>query len=292
MFDIQSIYQAQDVSDAIRALVEHPNARVIAGGTDLLLRIRQGKLARCALVSIHGLPELTGIHQTDQGEMVIGALTTFRQLTQDPLIRENLSMLAGAAAQVGAPQIQAMGTVGGNLCNGATSADTASSLFAYQAQLVIAGPADSRTIPIDQFYTGPGQVDLQPWEILREIRIPRASYQDCRGRYYKYALRNALDIALLGAAVLVRLSPDRRKLDRVRVAFGVAGPTPMRALETERALTGLPLAEAVSLIPSLVRAEIQPRDSQRASRAFRLHIGGVIAQRALNGAIQDGGGAL
>ena len=91
---------------------------------------------------------------------------------------------------------------------------------------------------------------------------------------------------------IVVVDADRRKLDRVRVAFGVAGPTPMRALETERALTGLPLAEAVSLIPSLVRAEIQPRDSQRASRAFRLHIGGVIAQRALIGAIQDGGGAL
>ena len=98
MFDIHTIYPAHDVADAIRALVENPTARVIAGGTDLLLRIREGKLAHCALVSIHGLPELSGIRQTDPGDLIIGALTTFRQLTEDPQIQTHLSMLAGAAS--------------------------------------------------------------------------------------------------------------------------------------------------------------------------------------------------
>lgn len=128
MFDLEAIYRAASVQDAIAALVADPEAVVIAGGTDVLIRIREGKLAGCRLVSIHDLPELAGCRLDAAGALHIGPLTCFRDIVDHPLVQRHIPILAQAAAAVGGPQIRAMGTVGGNLCNGATSADTASSL--------------------------------------------------------------------------------------------------------------------------------------------------------------------
>ena len=274
MFDIKNIIQAKTSDQAIAALLTHSQARLIAGGTDLLVKLRAGKLENCRLVSIHDAEDLQGVSLTEDGAVAIGPLCTFRELCQDPLIQAHLPLLAQGAATVGGPQIRAMGTVGGNLCNGATSADTAPALLAYGAKLQLKGPGGLETLDIADFYLGPGQVKLGHNQILYRILVEKADYQDYQGAYLKYAMRNAMDISTLGVAVLVKLSQDRQCLADLRIALGVAAPTPIRVPKTEAALKGKGLAEAQSLIADLVREEIQPRDSWRASRAFRLQIAG------------------
>lgn len=290
MFDLEAIYRAASVQDAIAALVADPEAVVIAGGTDVLIRIREGKLAGCRLVSIHDLPELAGCRLDAAGALHIGPLTCFRDVADDPLVQRHIPILAQAAGTVGGPQIRAMGTVGGNLCNGATSADTASSLFALNAVLTLTGPQGSRQLPVAEFYLGPGQVALQPGELLTDICIAQADYQGFGGCYLKYAMRNAMDIATLGTAVLARA--HGAALMELRVAFGVAGPVPMRCPQCEAALSGTLFRDAERLIAGLVREEIHPRSSWRASREFRLQVAGENAARALRQAFIQAGGEV
>lgn len=292
MYDIEGLYRAGSVADAIAALAADPQAVVIAGGTDVLIQIREGKLAGCRLVSIHDIPGLAGVRRDADGTLHIGPLTHFCDLTADPLVRKYIPILAQAADTVGGPQIRAMGTIGGNISNGVTSADTASSLFALDAQLTLTGPAGSRSLPVAAYYAGPGRVNLQPAELLTDIAIRRESYEGFGGCYLKYAMRNAMDIATLGTAVLVKPSADRLYLDAVRLAFGVAGPVPMRCPGSEEMLAGLTLAAAERRVAELVRAEINPRSSWRASREFRLQIAGENARRALRQAFVNAGGEI
>ena len=292
MYDIASIYQAVSLADAIAALEADPAAILIAGGTDVLIKIREGKLAGCSLVSIHDLPELQGISLEEDGHLVIRPLSTFRQVEESPVIAQTVPFLGEAAGQAGGPQLRAAGTIGGNVCNGITSADTASTLVALDALLEVAGPAGERTVPISQWYKGVGKVDLAHGEVLTAIRIPPDRYRGWSGHYIKYAQRSAMDIATLGVACLVKLSPDKSTVEDVRLAFGVAAPVPTRAVETEKALAGLPLGEALERIGPLARDEMNPRDSWRASRAFRLELIEELSARALARAAEKGGAAL
>lgn len=293
MFDIKNIIQAKTSDQAIAALLTHSQARLIAGGTDLLVKLRAGKLENCRLVSIHDAEDLQGVSLTEDGAVAIGPLCTFRELCQDPLIQAHLPLLAQGAATVGGPQIRAMGTVGGNLCNGATSADTAPALLAYGAKLQLKGPGGLETLDIADFYLGPGQVKLGHNQILYRILVEKADYQDYQGAYLKYAMRNAMDIANTGCSANVRLSPDKKTFERVRVAFGVAGPVPMRAPAAEAAITGSPLTKAaVERFGNTVIEDINPRDSWRASKAFRQHIAVELAQRCLVESVKRCGGAI
>ncbi|NLF35195.1 MAG: xanthine dehydrogenase FAD-binding subunit XdhB [Clostridiales bacterium] len=289
MYDIASIYRADSVDDAISALVRDPGAVVIAGGTDVLIKIRAGTLAGVRLVSIHDVPGLSGVSLAENGDVEIGPLTTFRGVTFSDVIRAAVPVLGEAADQAGGPQLRAAGTIGGNICNGITSADTASTLMAFDAVLRATGPQGTRDIPISQWYRGVGKVALAPAELLTRITIPRARYEGWSGHYIKYAQRNAMDIATLGVACLVKLSPDRRICEDVRLAFGVAAPVPARAPSAEAGVRGLPVSEAVSRIGDLALEDVNPRDSWRASRDFRMHLVRELSGRALARAAEKGG---
>ena len=292
MFDFTSIYQASSAEDALAALAADPGAVVIAGGTDVLIKIREGKLAGCRLVSLHGLAELAGVAQGPDGALEIGPLTTFRQVTYHPLIREKVPVLGEAVDQAGGPQLRAVGTIGGNVCNGITSADSATTLMALEAVLRVRGPAGGREVPISEWYRGAGKVDLAPGELLVKILLPRAGYEGFSGHYIKYAARSAMDIATLGVSCLVKLSADKTVCEDVRLAFGVAGPVPLRAYGAEAAVKGLPVEEAARRIGEAALAEVSPRDSWRASRAFRLQLVKELPGRALREAARKGGAAL
>lgn len=241
MYDIASIYSARSVDDAIRALQADPAAVVIAGGTDVLIKIREGKLAGCPLVSIHELgEELSGVTLADNGDVEIGPLTTFRGVTFSDVIRRTIPVLGEAADMAGGPQLRAAGTIGGNVCNGITSADTASTLVALDAVLRVRGPKGEREVPISQWYQGVGKVALAPYELLVKIVIPCDNYVGYTGHYIKYAQRNAMDIAALGVSCLVKLTSDKKMVDDAALAFGVAGPVPMRSPAAEAAVRGLP----------------------------------------------------
>ena len=290
MYDIQSIYQAKSVDDAIRALQADPSAIVIAGGTDVLIKIREGKLAGCSLVSIHNLTdELSGVTLSANGDVEIGPLTTFRGVTFSDVIRQTVPVLGEAADMAGGPQLRAAGTIGGNVCNGITSADTASTLVALDAVLRVRGPKGERDVPISEWYQGVGRVALAPYELLVKIIIPRDNYAGYTGHYIKYAQRAAMDIATLGVSCLVKLTDDKKTVDDAALAFGVAGPVPMRAPSAEAAVRGLPIEEAIAVIGKAALADVNPRTSWRASKEFRIQLIEELSPRALREAARKGG---
>ena len=293
MYDMKALYQAQSVQDAVALRVAHPQAQIIAGGSDVLVQMREGKRAGAELISIYGLDELRGVTMESDGTLRIGSLTSFSHITRDPLIQQHMLVLGEAVDQVGGPQIRNIGTIGGNTCNGVTSADSASTLFAYDAVIELTGPEGVRHVPIQDFYIRAGQVDIRPGEIQTGILISRESYADTHGFYIKYAMRNAMDIATLGTSVNVRLSADKRTVERARVAFGVAGPVPLRAKTAEALAAGKPLtADLAEEFAKAVKEDIHPRDSWRAAKDFRMHIAVECAKRAFREAVKRAGGAL
>ena len=223
------------------------------------------------------------------------SLTTFSHITADPLIQQYINVLGEAVDMVGGPQIRNAGTIGGNTCNGVTSADSASTLHAWEAMVEITGKNGVRRVPIKDFYLKAGTVDLrvEEGEIQTAILIPKASYDRTFGHYIKYAMRNAMDIATLGTSVNARLSEDKKTFDRVRIAFGVAGPVPMRAPHAEEFINGKPVTlENIEGFGKAVLEDIHPRDSWRASKAFRSHIAVESAKRCLMESVKLAGGEL
>lgn len=282
MYDIEEYYNADTIKEAVSLLKEHPEARIISGGSDVLIKIREGKLAGTSLVCIRDIKELKGVKKMDSGDIYIGAGTTFSHITEDPVIRENIPVLGEAVDQVGGPQIRNIGTIGGNICNGAVSADSAPALFSLNALLRTADGSGGRTVPVHDFYLGPGKVDIKPGEILTHIVIPEKEYAGCQGHYIKYSMRRAMDIATLSCCVVSRINREKNILEDIRITFGVAAPVPFRCTGTEEAVKGAAVNEALyQAVEEKVREEIHPRDSWRASREFRLQIGGEIARRAL-----------
>ena len=291
MYDIKALYEAESVEKAIALLQAHPQAKIIAGGSDVLIKLREGKLAGCELVSIYGIDALRGISMEADGTLRIGSLTSFSHITKDPLIQAHIPVLGEAVDMVGGPQIRNIGTIGGNTCNGVTSADSASTLMAYDAIMEVEGPEGQRRIPIQEWYVGAGKVSLRPAELQTAIRIPRESYEGYFGHYIKYAMRNAMDIATTGCSVNVKLTPDKKGLADVRIAYGVAGPVPMRAPGAEAYARGRAVCEETILgFGEAVLGDVNPRNSWRASREFRLHLARELAMRALKEAIRLGGG--
>ncbi len=293
MYDIKALYEAESVAHAVQLLVEHKDADIIAGGSDVLVQMREGRRAGKELVSIYGLDELRGVSIDEDGAIRIGSLTSFSHITKDPIIQKYINVLGEAVDMVGGPQIRNIGTIGGNTCNGVTSADSASTLHAWDAIVEIAGPQGVRRESIHEFYIKAKKVDLRPGELQIAILIPKESYKGYYGHYIKYAMRNAMDIATLGCSVNVKLSEDKTVIEDVRVAYGVAGPVPLRAVHAEEIGRGKAVCEETfDQVAAAVLQDIAPRDSWRASKAFREHIAQVLCKRALKESVRLAGGAI
>ena len=293
MYDIKALYEAASVEEAIALLQAHPQAQIIAGGSDVLVQIREGRRAGTELVSIFGIDALRGVTLDGEGAIRIGSLTSFSHIAKSPIIRGKIAVLGEAVSMVGGPQIRNIGTIGGNTCNGVTSADSASTLLAWDAIVELTGPEGVRRLPIADFYIKAGVVDLRPAELQTAILIPRQAWEGYHGHYIKYAMRQAMDIANLGCSVNARLTEDKKALQDVRIAYGVAGPVPMRAPSAEAAAKGRPVsAETVEAFAKAVLDDIHPRDSWRGSKAFREHIGVEMAKRGLEKSIELAGGVI
>lgn len=291
MYDFSALYEATSVRHAVELMQEHPSAVLIAGGSDVLIKMREGKLAGAELISLYKLDELREVTMDPDGALRIGPMTSFSHATKSPLLQQYMPALGEAADTVGGPQLRNIGTLGGNICNGVTSADTASTQLAYDAMLEITGKDGMRKISIHDFYKGVGKVDLAPGELLTGILIPKDSYENCYGYYMKYAMRNAMDIATIGCSVNVVLSADKRTIQRVRISYGVAGPVPMRARTAEAAVNGQPVSEAtIELVGNAVLNDVNPRTSWRASADFRKQIISETARRSLRAAVERAGG--
>ncbi|WP_425538532.1 xanthine dehydrogenase subunit XdhB [Microaceticoccus formicicus] len=281
MYDIKRIYEAYTIDEAIKLKVENPEAIFIAGGSDVLVKIREGKMAGQELISLQLIDELRGVSLEEDGSLKIEALTSFTEITENDLVKKYCKTLGEAVDTAGGPQLRNIATIGGNICNGAPSADSAPTLFAFDAIIEIKGENGYREIPIKEFYLGIGKVDLKSDELMTAVKIRRESYENYYGHYYKYAMRNAMDIATSTCSINVKFS-EGNLVEDIRAAYGVAGPVPVRAYKAEEFLKGKELNEEnIRSFSKLALDELKPRDSWRASKDFRTQILYEIAARCL-----------
>lgn len=294
MFDISFLYEAKDVKDAIKKLSENEKSEVVSGGTDVLIRVREGKDAGMGLVSIHNIAELKGVKQDSDGSIIIGAGTCFYDITHNEIIQKNIPSLGEAVNTVGGPQIRQTGTIGGNICNGATSADSASTMTVLQADIVLEGPNGERVVNIKDFYTGPGKTVRDRCEVCKCFKIKKENFENYFGYYFKYGKRKSLEIATLGCSVLVKLNAAKDAIEDVKIAYGVAAPTPSRAYKAEEFAKGKKLDDKSLLdeFAKLALEEMKPRDSWRASKEFREQLITEMGKRSLVNAIRRAGGKI
>ena len=289
MFNISVLQEPETVPEAVAALHANAGLRVLAGGTDVLIRIQHGGDGWSQLLSLRKIQELTRISLEADGSLSIGAMAPFARIFLDPLVRRHLPILTEAAVSMGGPQIRNVATIGGNICNGAVSGDSASTLFALDARLRLQSLEGERVIPIQEFYAGPGKVHLRPGELLTAILIPRDSYQGTGGHYIKFAMRKAMDIATLGVAAVCRVEGGR--FLELRLGLGVAAPVPIRCLEAEAYAQGRELQPQVfQEIGRLAVNASKARTSWRASKDYREHLIEVLTERAVAEAARRAGG--
>lgn len=289
MYDIAKYEEAYTVEEAISLLQANPKAVIISGGSDVLIKLHEGRMPEAELVSIHGIPELKGVKMEEDGTLVIGSGTSFTQVTRSPIIQQHIPVLGEAVDMVGGPQVRNIGTIGGNVCNGVTSADSASTLFALNAWLRIQGPEGERVVSIHDFYKGPGKVALNHADILTAILVTKDNYEGYGGHYIKYAMRGAMDIATLGCVVVCKVKG--KQVEDFRLALGVAGPTPMRCPKTEELVKGRAFDEKLlEEVGQSAITEVNPRTSWRASKEFRLQLVEELSKRAFAEAYRKAGG--
>jgi xanthine dehydrogenase FAD-binding subunit len=291
MFDLDSYHKANTVDEAVALLLQNPKAIPIAGGTDVLVRLHQRHPDYRHLVDIHDVAELKEIVMTPDGTIIVGSGATFTDLMGSRVITDNIPVLSEGAGSVGGPQVRNMATVGGNICNGVPSADSAAPLLVLNAVVVLKGPQGERRLPLHDFYQGPGRVDRKPAEIMTSLRVAPDDYRCWYATYYKYAMRDAMDIATIGCAAACK--PAGKKVSEIRLAFTVAGPTPLRCWRTEEKARGAVADQALlKLIRESVLGDLRPRDSWRAPKDFREHIIKTLAERVLKKALNQSGVSL
>ena len=291
MFDFKNHIKAESVQEAIELLQANPQARLIAGGTDVLIKLHKGKDGFEFLVDIHDVAELNFIRQNRSGDLVIGSGTRFTTLAESAVIREHIPVLVTAVLTIGGPQVRNMATIGGNLCNGVPSADSASPLIALNAELTIEGAKGRRQVLLEEFFLGPGRVDLGHDEILTAITIKREHYDGYHGHFFKYAMRHAMDIATIGCAAVCKV--ENGQLRDLRLAFGTAAPVPIRCRLTEKKASDCSVSqEMLKDIAETVWQDVNPRSSWRAAKDFRLQIIATLAERVVKQAILNAGGSV
>jgi len=260
------------------------DSRPLAGGTDLIDHMRTGRFRPALVVDLKKIPELGQLIADAQG-LRLGAAVPCYKLQACSTIRDQYAAIADAVSIIGGVQIQNRATVGGNLCTSGPAADSASALLALGAQCVIAGPKGSRTVPLEQFFTGPGKNVLQAGELLVEITCP-APAPKSGSNYRRFIPRNEMDIAVVGVGVSVTLDAAGQTITAARIGLGAVGPTPILATDAAQALIGKPANDAsYKAAGEAARTQTSPIDDMRGTVEFRRHVTGVLVERSLREAV-------
>jgi CO/xanthine dehydrogenase FAD-binding subunit len=267
------------MDEAISLLVSHgERARFIAGGTDVIVKIKERKIMPQYLVSlrrIQGLDHIT----FKEGELRIGALVTHRMLELSPIIKKEFPILIDAVTHIGSVQIRNVATIGGNIVNAVPSADGAIPLITLGAQVRLRGPKGERSMALEDLFIGPGQTLLETGEILVEFIIPRLP-PHTGAAYVKHTRRAAMELPLLGVAVLLSLSGDLKTCLDARIGLGVLAPTPMRARIAESLLKGQRITqEVLDKAARTAAEECKARDSIRGEAWYRREMVEVLVPR-------------
>jgi carbon-monoxide dehydrogenase medium subunit len=275
-------YQPATLQEASRLLKENgPGGRFLAGGTDLVIAMKEKGLLPRYIVDLKRVPNLKGIRENGDGSITLGALTTMYEIETSPLIKKKFHFLAQSAAEVGSIQIRNRATIGGNMANATPSADTAPALIALNASVKIASGAGERSISLEEFFKGPGQTVMSADEILTEIIIPKTDPR-LVGEYIKFSPREMMDLAYVGVAVAYNFGAKDNKCDAVRIVLGAVAPTPIRAKRAEAALEGKTLSEALAeTVGDIAAEEAKPISDVRSSADYRRAMVSVMTKRAL-----------
>lgn len=271
------------VEEACSLLQEHRGkAKVMAGGTDLLPKMKQRRIVPQYLIGLRGIPDLDDIVYSEAEGLRIGALATHQYIVDSPVINEKFGLLATACHKVGTPQIRNMGTIGGNICNAGPSQDAITPLLALDAKLKLVGLQGERIIPLEDFLTGPFETVLDEAELLTEVQVPTPPPRSA-GCYQWLTKITTGDETLVGVAALVVLDSGDGVLSDIRIALCSVAPTPIRARRAEEVLRGKRIEGGlVEEAAQVAAAETMPR-----SRAdYRRKMTTVLVKRAINEVLQ------
>ena len=284
MYDLNSIYIAKSIDDAVSALTDNPQAVIISGGTDILVGLRDGVRAGSDFISIKDIEELRGIYMDEEKNIHIRPATTFREIIASDIVKAHIPSLITAIIDIGGPQIRNVATIGGNICNGFTTADAPPTLLGLNAVACITGKDTYREKSVEDFYVKPEVMDLGTGELLTDIVIKHDDYEGYKGHYIKYSLRDAMDIAIIGCSVLCKTDGDI--IDDIRISFAAAGPLPLRARSAEKKLNGEKISEELfEKMGKLCLNDVSVITDKRVSKEFRMHLVEVLPGRVLKTAL-------
>jgi carbon-monoxide dehydrogenase medium subunit len=273
-------FEPRSVSEALSVLARHgAEAKIIAGGTDVMVDIKF-KEEPGGLVNIKKIPGLNGISENGAG-LRIGPLTTIREIETSTFVREKLPVLWEAAHQFASLQVRNTATIGGNICRASPSGETLGPLLVLDAKAKLAFGDGEKTVPFTSFFQGPGKSSVGVDGLLIEIDIPYPP-AGSKSVYLKHAVRGAMDIAMVGVAVLMTPDSGKNNIQDVRIGLAAVAPTPIRATKTEALLRGKPLTAAlVKEAAALASTEASPINDQRSSAEYRRWIVEALTRNGL-----------
>ncbi|MBI1929757.1 xanthine dehydrogenase family protein subunit M [Candidatus Poribacteria bacterium] len=278
---------AKTVSEAVALLAEKGDqARVLSGGTDLIVQVREGRRRLELMVDVKDIPEVNELSYDPERGLRLGAAVPCYQIYADEAIGATYPGLIDAVSIIGGIQIQGRASVGGNLCNASPAADAIPALIVLEAVCVIAGSNGTREVPAEKFCTAPGRTVLERGEFLLSFKIPPPKKNS--GAYYlRFIPRNEMDIAVVGAGASVVLDDAKKSFVSARIALGAVAPTPLFAEEASALFAGKEISdEAINAAAEAAKAIARPISDMRGTAEQRRHLVGVLTGRALTGAIQ------
>ncbi len=276
-----SVATPTTLDEAISLLESHSGqAKYIAGGTDVMVKVKEGNLAPDLLISLKRVPGIGEVELDQQtGELKIGAMVTHRELEVSQLIQSRYPIIHDAVSNIGSLQIRNVATIGGNLVNAVPSADGAIPMIALDAKITFIGTTGEQAEDLRKFFLGPGQNILQPSQILTKITIPPL-LPNTGSAYIKFSRRNAMELPLLGVGVLLSIDESLNQCVKARICLGVAAPVPLRAFEAEKYLEGKPInAETLTEAGRIAGGEAKVRDSIRGVAWYRREMVNVQVKR-------------
>lgn len=276
------------LSEAISLLIKYQGqAKVIAGGTDLVVRMKQKIMMPKYLIDITHIPELDKIEYDRKSGLKIGALCTHSDIEFSSLIKGKFDVLSQAAYTIGSVQVRNLGTIGGNLCNASPSADLAPALIGLDARARILGPAGERVLGFKDFFRGPGKTVLESDEILIGVEVPNPPPHSA-AVYLKQSPRKAMDVAVVGVAVVLSLTAEDSTCSDIRIVLGAVAPTPIRARKAEGIVRGRKFDEAlIREVAKVASDEARPISDVRSSEVYRRKIVEVLTRRGIQKALEQ-----
>ena len=283
-FDFAS---ATTVDEVVALLKEKGDrARVMCGGTDLLVALREGRRKAELVIDVKRIPETTTLSFDPKKGLTLGAAVPCYRMYDDKAVAAAYPGLIDAASLIGGVQIQGRASMGGNLCNASPAADSIPVLIAYAAVCQIAGPNGRREVPVEDFCIAPGRTVLQPGEFLVALHIP-APQLGFGAAYLRFIPRNEMDIAVVGVGASVQLDESRSKFVSARISLGAVAPKPLFVPGAGEALAGQPVnADSIAKAVQIAQEAAKPISDMRGTAEYRKHMVGVITRRTLEKAIE------